>query len=184
MLDSVNLLLQRIKGVVLGNLNRTLGHDGTLVVLGVGEMHRHARHLHASVEGVGDGVGSLEGGQQRRMQVQHAIGEGIQNFRQHHAHVASHDQVLRTGRLALVGDELVGSRSIRIDLLVQHQRGNARSLGPLNAIGIGTRGNHLHDLGVHRTIGDAIDDGLQIGAGTADKNGDLQRLRHRYSSRS
>ena len=84
-------------------------------------------------------MGPLERGQQRRMQVQHMVGESVEHHRGELAHVTGHDQVLGPGFLHDGSDAGVSRFAILVAGAIEHRHGNAGRARPLNAVGIGAR---------------------------------------------
>ena len=176
-LDLVDVLLELVDRPALLHRKRALGDDGTGVVVGVREVHRHARDLHAARVCVVDSMGAGEARQQRRVQVHHTVGERRQDRVVHLAHVAGHDDVVHAMALELGGDDLVRLLRVGVDLLGERERLQPRRLGTLEAKGARPRAHHELDRGVKRAIRDAVDDGLQVGPATGDE--DAQPNAHR-----
>ena len=169
--------LELVHVPALFHRQRALGDDGAAVVLVVGKVDGHARHLDAVVKGVLDGVRALEAGQQRRVDVDHAVGEGRKQRLVNHAHVAGHDDVLTAMGLELGGNDLVGGNGVRVNLLAERQRLDAGRLGALEAIGARARAHHQANARVQAAIGNAVNERLQVGAASADEDADGQGLR-------
>ena len=93
----------------------------------------------------------------------------------HHAHVARHDDVLGARTFEFGGNDLVGVPRVGVDLFGERKRLDARGRRALEARGRGTARDNEHDLGVERTCGDAVDEGLEVGAGARDEYADLER---------
>ena len=176
-LDLVDAGFEVVVGIVLAHLHGALRHDGAFVVVLVREVDGDARHFHARVERVLDGVRALERGQQRRMQVQHAVGERVQQHGRHLAHVPCHHHVLGVRVAQRLGDAPVGFDGVGVHVAVEHRDRDARPMRALDAERIGARRHHVHDL--HgQPLGRRIDDGLQIRAAAAQQHADFQRFGH------
>ena len=175
-LDLVDVGLEGIDVPALLHRQRTLGDDGAGVVGRVGEVDGHACDLDAALIRVVDGMCTRKARQQRRMQVDDAVGERCQQRVADHAHVAGHDDVLDAVRHELVRDDLVGRDGVGVDLFGKREGLDTRALGALQALrGRAARHDEL-DRGVERAVGDAVDERLQVGAGAGDEHADLQRL--------
>ncbi len=177
MFHLVNVRFQGFQGVIFGHAHRLLRHNGPLVVVLVGEMHGDARNLHTGREGVGDSVRALERGQQRRMQVQHAVRERVEHDGRDHAHVAGHDDVFSAGVLECGDDFRVRRGRVGILVAVHHQHRDVRRLRALNAVRVGARGNHLHDLD-GQALPRRIDNGLEIRAAAGQQHPHLEFVSH------
>ena len=140
-------------------------------------MDGDSRDLHARVERIGDGVRALERGQKRRMQVEHAVGEGVEHDGRDLAHVAGHDHVLRAGFLQRGHDLRVGRLGVGVLFAVHDQHGDAGGVRALDAVRIGTRRDHLHHLD-GQTLRRLIKDGLEIRAAAGEQHADLQLFGH------
>ena len=143
-------------------------------------MHGHARHLHTRLVGVADSVRALERRQQRRVQVQHAVGEGVQHHGRELAHVARHRHVLRARRAQLLHDARVGGQRVGVHVAVERHRGDTRRPRALDAVRVRPRRDHLHDIHRQPLIAHRVDDGLQVRSAAGKQHPDLQRL-HRAS---
>ena len=85
---------ERVGVVGFEHRNDPLQDDDAVIQMLVDEVHRAAGDLHAVVEGLGLRLEAGEGGQQRRMNVEDAVGEGVDEFRREQAHVAGQaDQI-------------------------------------------------------------------------------------------
>ena len=141
-LDLVDASLELVDGPALLYLHRPLRDDGTAVVVAVGKVDRHARDLDAVVEGVLNGVRPLEAGQQRRVNVDHAVGKAGKNGVVHHPHVARHKHVVHTSAAQLGGYDLVGNDWVSVDLLGERKRLDARLLRTLEPVRAWPRTHH------------------------------------------
>ena len=164
----MDVLLERVDVPAFLDSQRTLGDDGTVVVDLVGKVHGHTGHLDAARKGIINRMRTGKARQQRRMQIDHAIGE--------RRHVAGHDHILATAFEQLVRDDLVGGNRVGIDILGQRERLDARTLGTLQALGRRTARDHKLNRSVELAGGDQIDQRLQVGTRTADEHTDLERL--------
>ena len=114
---------------MLKDLYRFLGNYRALVIILIGKMYSHARNLDTGIEGILYGMGTLEGGKQRRVEVEHPIWIGFQDNGCYFAHIASHYQVFRTGFGHDVHNLLVGSLGIGIDIPIENRNRDAGILG-------------------------------------------------------
>ena len=175
MLDGVDVLLEGVDVPALLHRQRALRDDGAAVVLVVGEVNRHARDLDAVVEGVLDGVRPLEAGKKCRVKVDDAAGVRLEQRLSDHAHVARHDNVLAARLLERGGDLFVGRLGLGVLGLLHNEHRKAGGLRALDAAHARAARHHKRHLGVERAIGDAVDDGLQVGPAAGDEDADLQR---------
>ena len=150
----MDVLLERVDIPALLNSQRTLGDDGTVVVDLVGKVHGHASYLDAARKGIVNRMRTGKARQQRRMQVDHAVGKRRQQRCVHHAHVAGHDHILATALEQLVRDDLVGGNRIGVDILGQRERLDARALSALQTLSRRTARHHKLNRGVELTGGD------------------------------
>ena len=176
MLDRVDVLLERVDVPAFLDSQRTLGDDGAVVVNLVGKVHGHAGHLDATRKRIVNRMGTGKARQQRRMQVDHAIGERRQQRRVHHAHIAGHHHVLAATFEQLMRDDLVSRDGVGIDILGQRERLDARALSALQTLSRRTARHHKLNRSIELAGGNQIDQRLQIGAGAADEHTDLKRL--------
>ena len=103
------------------------------------------------------------------------VGESVEHHRGELAHVTGHDQVLGPGFLHEGSDAGVSRFAILVAGAIEHRHGNADRARPLNAVGIGARGQHMHDF--HgQAIRDLVDDGLQVRSAAGEQHADLQLL--------
>ena len=166
--------LKLIAGHALAHDNRLLGDDGAAVVVGVGKVHRDARHLHAALVGVLDGMGPLESRQQGRVQVHDTVGERLKQRLAHHAHVPRHDDVVHAMVEQRGSDDLVGRDGVgAVQVGRERHRGDVGLGGALEAVGALTARDDDLDTGIERAVSDAVDDGLQVRARTGDKDAEL-----------
>ncbi len=177
MLDLVDVLLELVDGPALPHGERALRDDGARVVVRVGKVHGHARHLDAAVVGVLDGMRAGKARQQRRVQVHHPVGERGEDGVVHLAHVTRHDDVVHAAAAELGGDDLVRLLGVGVDLLGEREGLQAGRLGALEAVGARARAHHELDRGVERAIRDAVDEGLEVGAAPGDENAQLSAHR-------
>ena len=161
MFHVVDLRLERVERIVFGHCNRALRNDRTLIVIGVREMHRDTRHLHACVKRVGDGVRALERRQERRVQVEHTVGERVEHDGGHLAHVARHDHVFRARPPKCLDDLRIGGEHVGVFLAVHHERGDSCRMSTLDAVRVGTRRHDEHDID-GQALGGRIDNRLQV----------------------
>lgn len=119
-------------------------------------MHGHASYLDAARKGIVNRMRTGKARQQRRMQVDHAIGERRQQRRVHHAHIAGHDHILAAALEKLVRDDLVGGNRVGVDILGQRERLDARALSALQALGRRTARHHKLNRSVELAGGDQI----------------------------
>ena len=173
----VDLRLERVERIVFGHCNRALRNDRALIVIGVREMHRDARHLHACVKRVGDGVRALERRQERRVQVEHAIGERVEHDRSHLAHVARHDHVFRARFLKRLDDLRVGCEHVGVFLAIHHERGDSRRMRALDAVRVGARRHDEHDVG-GQALDNRVDDRLQVRSAARKQHANLKSVGH------
>ena len=160
MLDRVDVLLERVDIPAFLNSQRALGDDRTVVVDLVGKMHGHTGHLDAARKGIVDRMRTGKARQQRRMQIDHTIGERRQQRRMHHAHVASHDHILAAALEKLVRNNLVGGDRVGVDILGERQRLDTRTLCTLQALGRRTARHHELDRSIELAGGDQVDERL------------------------
>ena len=172
----MDALLERVDIPTFFDSQRALGDDGAVVVDLVGKMHGHASYLDAARKGVINRMRTGKARQQRRMQVDHAIGERRQQRRVHHAHVAGHDHVLAAALEQLVCNNLVGGDGVGVHILGQCERLDASTLGTLQALGRRTARHHKLNRSIELAGGDQVDERLQVGARTADEHANLERL--------
>ena len=100
-------------------------------------MHGHASYLDAARKGIVNRMRTGKARQQRRMQVDHAVGKRRQQRCVHHAHIAGHHHVLAAALEQLVRDDLVGGNRVGIDILGQRERLDARALSALQTLSEG-----------------------------------------------
>ncbi len=160
MLDGVDVFLERVHIPILLNHESALGDDRAHVVHGICDVHGHAGHLHAAVERILDTVRTLETGQERGVDVDHAVGERGEQRGVNHAHVTGHNHVLAACHEQLMGNDLVCLDRIGVVLLGQRERLNARCLGALKTKGRGTAAHNELDLGIECAGVDGVDERL------------------------
>ena len=170
--------LEHIERVAFRDLNRTLRDNRAFVVIFVGEMHGHARHLHARFEGIANGMRAFKRRQQRGVQIQHAIRERAQHDRSHLAHVTSHNDVFGASSLQRFDNLGIGGFRIGVQRFVHNEHRNARSLRTFDAVRVGARRNHLNNFRIQRARSDVVNERLQIRARARKQNADFQRLSH------
>ena len=123
-------------------------------------MHSHTGHLDAARKGIVDRMRTGKARQQRRMQIDNAVGERRQQRRMHHAHVASHDHILAAALEKLVRNNLVGGDRVGVDILGERQRLDTRTLCTLQALGRRTARHHELDRSIELAGGDQVDQRL------------------------
>ena len=137
-------------------------------------MDRHAGHFDAGRERVSDAVRAGEGGQQRRVQVDHSTREGGQHRRPRDAHVAGQDDELRRdGRHRLGQDAVFGGSG---GVVAPWSRGHEQRLDPLLDCPIQRRARTIREdqgyLGVDRAARRNGVQGTQVAAGSRNANRD------------
>jgi hypothetical protein len=164
-------LLERVHGVRGHHRDGALRHDGAGVHAAVDEVDRRPGDAHAGVEGLLLRVEAGERGQEGRVDVEDAPGEGVEQHRRHEAHEARHadpldavcaEEVDQGGVVGLPGLSLARREPLR---------GDAGGAGALEAVGVALV---RHDQGHTETRGRTrgVDQRLQVRAGAADQHRD------------
>ena len=173
-LDRVEAREQRLLGVARENRDRLREDDRPTVERVVDQVDRHAGDGRPRRERVADGVGARERGQERRMDVEHAPAEGVEEDRPDEAHVPGEDDGVHRQRLQGLREVPVsqgaGVEAPRAEAL--DQRRVEPGLGRPVEGGAGAVGEDEHDLRVERA---ALDPGVerpQVAAAPADPDRD------------
>jgi hypothetical protein len=152
---------KRLGGVVVADRNRGLDDDGSVVEKLVDEVDRASAHLHAVLQSLVLGVETGEGRQQRRMDIQDALGKLAHEVSRQQAHEARQaDQVH-------LPPAQFGHHHAVVHFAVQPFRGDAhgRDAAPprdLEPRGLGAIGDHHRDGGADTAGGGAVGDGLEV----------------------
>ena len=107
-LDRVEAREQRLLGVARENRDRLREDDRPTVERVVDQVDRHAGDGRPRRERVADGVGARERGQERRVDVEHAPAEGVEEDRPDEAHVPGEDDGVHRQRLQGLREVPVG----------------------------------------------------------------------------
>ena len=116
MLGGVDLLREGLEGVGRLAGDAGLAEVGAAVDLGVDPMDRAAGFRHAGIPGLTDAVEAGEGGQEARVEVDDAAGEGVEEGGLDHAHEArEHHQVDLRGLEGVGPGLLAFGRELRLE---------------------------------------------------------------------
>lgn len=160
--------VQRLNGVAGLYRDRHLFDDGTVVDFLVDEVDSDTGRSDAVIESVLDGVRARKRRQQRRVDVEHSIGESIEKNRSQDAHEPGEHDAL--GPTLLDGVSETGAEGLTVPVPGQSDSGNTCRLGPTQRPGSGVIGDDEGDVRPHRRD---IDQCLQVGARTRCENCDV-----------
>ena len=138
------------------------------------EMHGTAMEPDAGRQRPGVGVQSPERRQQRRMDIDHAVAPGGDEFVAEDTHEARQADKLNPGGAQLGVDFRVERRPIRKRTMGDDIGGDARRAGPRQSAGIGLVGNDQGDLGRAVSLRAILDQRLHVGAAPGNENGGAQ----------
>ena len=165
--------------VALKNGDGTLNDDGTAVCAGIDEVDGAPGDLGAVVEGLFPRVEAGEGRQERGVDVEDAVGEGVQETGLDDAHEPGQHDGVRAVALDDADPFLLG-RAFEFGLeggAGKILRGDAGAAGALQDEGILDIGQDADELGIQRPGVDGVEDGLHVGAGPGTEHGEA-KLRH------
>ena len=159
-------LRQRLVGVVGRDRDGTLQDDRAVVRLLVDEVHRGTGDPHAVLERLALRVQSLEGGQERRVDVHDASRKRVeQDARDEAVEAGEHDQLdpgvaqRRRPAAASKASRVGNPRWSRTRVGDAGARGRAPDRRPSGRFEMTSA-----DAAVERAVGDAVEDRLQVGA--------------------
>ena len=147
---------------------------GPLVDLGPHEVDRTAGDADPGRDGPRVRVETLEGGQQRGMDVDQPVLPAGDEVRRQHAHEAGEADQLDPCGLQRLAQRLLEGAARAVVPMVDHAMGQARAGGPGEAEGVGAVGEHQHDLARSVGAGTVVDQRLKVGAAARDQDAHSQ----------
>ena len=167
---AVHALGQRVLAVARDDRDGSLRDDRPRVHAFFDPVHGAAGDLHAVVQRLTNGVHARKRRQEGRVNVQHMAAKCVQKHRRQDAHEArQHDPLgaVPTQRF----DQHLVERLARRVIFVRHHRGrHVRLLGAREREGVRAIAQHQAHAGVERTVGDGVEDGLQVRAIAGDEH--------------
>ena len=139
-------------------------------------MNGDSRHLVPCLEGILDGMRATMLGQQRRVQVDHAIGKRIEQDGRDLAHVACHRDVLDVVLLERLDDPRIDSFGIVIISGRENQQVKTLVTRVIDALGIIVRRDDELDCRIERAVLDRIVNGDHVRARARDEYGKLHGI--------
>ena len=147
-----------------------LEEDDAVVELLVDEVDGASNDVDAVVEGLLLGVEAREGRQQRRMDVQNAVGEGLNEFTREQAHVSSEADEIDV-MLVEAGDDFGVMLSALASAGLDGDGIEAERAGGVETGCVGLVGDDDGDLAAGEFAGvDVFGDGEEVGAASGEKN--------------
>ncbi len=151
-----------------------LQDDDALVEVFVDEVDGAAGYFDAVVEGLGLSVEAGEGGKQRGMDVEDAIGEGGDELGRKQAHVAGEDDEVDLG-FEEGGDHVEVVLGAGSALRSENFRCEPQLGGAFDSRSIRDVGKDEGDLGVDLSGSDGVGDGEEVGAASGEKDAEAER---------
>ena len=168
-LGRVDARLEIVYRIVWKHGHLVLEDDGALVVLLIRKMNGDSRHLVPCLEGILDSMRATMLGQQRRVQVDHAIGKRIEQDGRDLAHVACHRDVLDVVLLERLDDPRIDSFGIVIISGRENQQVKTLVTRVIDALGIIVRRDDELDCRIERAVLDRIVNCLLYTSDAADE---------------
>ena len=134
-------------------------------------MHGRARDSHAVFERLPLRLESGKCGQQRRVDIQNPVREGLDQRGAHQTHVARQADQIDGSCAEQSGERLVVGVAVGILAWVDVDRLDARVTRATEPGGVGAVGDHHGNPGVEPAVPDGVDDRLQVRTAAGDEDG-------------
>ena len=163
MLDRMQRLEDLVGVAGAGQLDRSLENHRARVDAAVDEMDGHAEHLHPVVERLLHGLETRERRQERRVDVDHPLGELGQELVREQLHVAGQHHQLGAALGQPVGDRAIARRAVGVAIGRKRARLYAGGIGASERAGARLVGRNRDELDPVASV-HGVEQCLQVGA--------------------